>query len=157
MLTKRTVIPETGIFRSAGTSKKYRRTVYSGAASDGKIMKIRNYRVLDPGYTMHACDLSRESSCLHACMSMCTGLAPLEREKPCSNEFLIQNNFFIEIILSNFHARAAPRAAVNHLTMQHGFPARSSTPMVWLHLVTPLPTRVSGFSTRRLRLTLFLF
>ena len=29
--------------------------------------------------------------------------------------------------------------------------------MVWLHLVTPLPIRVSGFSTCRLRLTLFLF
>ena len=29
--------------------------------------------------------------------------------------------------------------------------------MVWLHLVTPLPSRVLGFSTCRLRLTLFLF
>ena len=87
-----------------------------------------------------------------------TGLAPLEREKPCSYEFLIQNNFFIKkIISSNFSARGAPRAAVNHLTMQHGSPAWSSTPMVWLHLVTPLPIRVSGFSTCRLRLTLFLF
>ena len=85
-------------------------------------------------------------------------ICPLEREKPCSYEFLIQNNFFIKkIISSNFSARGAPRAAVNHLTMQHGSPAWSSTPMVWLHLVTPLPIRVSGFSTCRLRLTLFLF
>jgi hypothetical protein len=46
--------PETGKFRSAGTSKKYRRTMCFGIASDGKIMKIRTYRVLDPGSTMHA-------------------------------------------------------------------------------------------------------
>jgi hypothetical protein len=40
-----------------------------GIASDGKIMKIRTYRVLDPGSTMHAWDASRESTCMHACMS----------------------------------------------------------------------------------------
>jgi hypothetical protein len=36
VLTKRTVNPETIKFRSAGTYKKYWRTVHSGAASDGK-------------------------------------------------------------------------------------------------------------------------
>jgi hypothetical protein len=48
------VNPEAGKFRSAGTGKKYWRTVYSGTASDGKIMTTRTYRVLDPGFTMHA-------------------------------------------------------------------------------------------------------
>jgi hypothetical protein len=55
-----------------------------------------------------------------------TGLAPLEREKLCSYEFLIDNTkifFFQKLISSNFSARGAPRAAVNHLTMQHGSPA----------------------------------
>jgi hypothetical protein len=32
-------------------------------------MKNMTYRVLDPEYTMHAWDASRESSCMHACMS----------------------------------------------------------------------------------------
>ena len=34
-----------------------------------KIVKTRTYRVLDPGFTMHAWDASRESICVHACMS----------------------------------------------------------------------------------------
>jgi hypothetical protein len=41
-------------FCNAGTSKKYRCTLYSGATSDEKIMEIRTDRVLDPGFTMHA-------------------------------------------------------------------------------------------------------
>jgi hypothetical protein len=54
VLATRTVNPETGKFRSAGTSKKYRRTIDSGTASNRKIMKNMTYRVLDPGFTMHA-------------------------------------------------------------------------------------------------------
>ena len=61
-----------------------------------------------------------------------------------------------KIISSNFSARGAPRVGVNHLTVQHGSLAWSSTPMVRLHLVAPMPIRVSWFSTCRLRLTLFL-
>ena len=41
-------------FSSAGTCKKYRRTVCSGTAARRKIMKNMTYRVLDPGFTMHA-------------------------------------------------------------------------------------------------------
>ncbi len=41
-------------FSSAGTCKKYRRTIDSGSASNRKIMKNMTYRVLDPGFTMHA-------------------------------------------------------------------------------------------------------
>jgi hypothetical protein len=41
-------------FSSAGTCKKYRRTIDSGIASNRKIMKNMTYRVLDPGFTMHA-------------------------------------------------------------------------------------------------------
>ena len=56
VLQTRYVNPGIGKFRSVGTSKKYRRTLYSGIALDGKIIKIRvyTYRVLDPGFTMHA-------------------------------------------------------------------------------------------------------
>jgi hypothetical protein len=32
-------------------------------------MKNMTYRVLDPGFTMHACDASRDSTCMHARMS----------------------------------------------------------------------------------------
>ena len=69
MLQTRHVNPETSKFRSAGTCKKYWRTVYSGTASDGKIMKNTTYRVLDPGFTIHAWHAARESTCMHACMS----------------------------------------------------------------------------------------
>jgi hypothetical protein len=41
-------------FSSASTCKKYRRTIDSGTASNRKIMKNMTYRVLDPGFTMHA-------------------------------------------------------------------------------------------------------
>ena len=54
VLTTRSGNLETSKFRSAGTSKNYRRTIYSGTASDEKIMKIRTHRVLHPGFTMHA-------------------------------------------------------------------------------------------------------
>jgi hypothetical protein len=54
VLEKRHVNPETSEFSSAGTYKKYRCTVYSGDASRRKIMKNMTYRVLDPGFTMHA-------------------------------------------------------------------------------------------------------
>ena len=54
VLATRTVNPGTGEFSSAGTCKKYRRTVDSGTASNRKIMKNMTYRVLDPGFTMHA-------------------------------------------------------------------------------------------------------
>jgi hypothetical protein len=55
MLAKRHHVNlENGKFSSAGTSEKYRRTVYSGDVSDRKIMKNMTYRVLDPEYTMHA-------------------------------------------------------------------------------------------------------
>ena len=70
-----TVLP-TGIrkpgnrkFSSAGTCKKYRRTVDSGTASRRKIIKNMTYRVLDPGFTMHACDAARDSTCMHGRMS----------------------------------------------------------------------------------------
>ena len=63
------VNPETGKFRSAGTSKKYRHTIDSGDVSDRKIMKNTTYRVLDPGFTMHACHAAWDSICMHACMS----------------------------------------------------------------------------------------
>ena len=46
--------PETSEFSSVGTCKKYRRTFCSGDASRRKIMKNMTYRVLDPGFTMHA-------------------------------------------------------------------------------------------------------
>ena len=62
------VNPETGKISSAGTSKKYRRTVYSGTASDGKIMKNTSYRVLDPGFTMHACVHAMQRGNRFACM-----------------------------------------------------------------------------------------
>jgi hypothetical protein len=54
VLEKRHVNPETSEFSSAGTCKKYQRTLYSGAASRRKIMKNMTYQVLDPGFTMHA-------------------------------------------------------------------------------------------------------
>ena len=54
VLATRTVNPETSEFSSAGTCKKYRRTIDSGTASNRKIMKNMTYRVLDPGFTMHA-------------------------------------------------------------------------------------------------------
>jgi hypothetical protein len=54
VLATRTVNPETSEFRSGGTCKKYRRTIDSGTASNRKIMKNMTYRVLDPGFTMHA-------------------------------------------------------------------------------------------------------
>jgi hypothetical protein len=41
-------------FSSAGTCKKYWCTIDSGTASNRKIMKNMTYRVLDPGFTMHA-------------------------------------------------------------------------------------------------------
>ena len=50
----RTVNPKTSEFSSVGTCKKYRRTICSGTASRRKIMKNMTYRVLDPGFTMHA-------------------------------------------------------------------------------------------------------
>jgi hypothetical protein len=54
VLEKRHVNPETSKISSAGTCKKYRCTAHSGTASDGKIMKNMTYRVLEPGFTMHA-------------------------------------------------------------------------------------------------------
>ena len=54
VLEKRHVNPETSKFSSTGTCKKYRCTVYSGDASDEKIMKNMTYRVLDSGFAMHA-------------------------------------------------------------------------------------------------------
>ena len=63
------VNPGTSKFSSAGTCKKYRRTIDSGTASNRKIMKNMTYRVLDPGFTMHACHAAWESICMHACMS----------------------------------------------------------------------------------------
>ena len=54
VLATRTVNPETSEFSSAGTCKKYWRTIDSGTASNRKIMKNMTYRVLDPGFTMHA-------------------------------------------------------------------------------------------------------
>ena len=46
--------PRTSKFNSTGTCKKYRCTIYSGTASNRKIMKNMTYRVLDSGFTMHA-------------------------------------------------------------------------------------------------------
>ena len=69
VLATRTVNPENSEFSSVGTCKKYRRTVCSGTASRRKIMKNMTYRVLDPGFTMHACDAARDSTCMHGRMS----------------------------------------------------------------------------------------
>jgi hypothetical protein len=53
-MATRIVNSETSKFSGADTCKKYRFTVYSGAALDEKIMKNMTYRVLDPEFTMHA-------------------------------------------------------------------------------------------------------
>ena len=54
VLEKRTVNPGTGKFSSTGICKKYWCIFDSGTASNRKIMKNMTYRVLDPGFTMHA-------------------------------------------------------------------------------------------------------
>jgi hypothetical protein len=54
VLEKRHINPQTSKFSGAGTCKKYQCTVYCGTASDENIMKNMTYRVLDPGFTMHA-------------------------------------------------------------------------------------------------------
>ncbi len=67
VLEKRHVNPGTGTFRSTGTCKKYWRTIDSGTASNRKIMKNMTYRVLDPGFTTHACMICSAGLDLHAC------------------------------------------------------------------------------------------
>jgi hypothetical protein len=61
MAAPRSIVLQNGVrepgnrkFSSAGTCKKYRRTIDSGTASNRKIMKNMTYRVLGPGFTMHA-------------------------------------------------------------------------------------------------------
>jgi hypothetical protein len=72
VLEKRPVNPGTGKFRRTGTCKKYWCTIYSGIASDKKIMKNMTYRVRSSRFGIqHACMsrmrcIPRDSTPMHA-------------------------------------------------------------------------------------------
>jgi hypothetical protein len=78
--------------------------------------------------------------------------APWARKTVFSRIFSKKIMFYQKIMLSNFSARGAPRAVVNHLTVQHGSPAcRKQHPDRVAPSCNPAAHSGIRFSTCRLR------